>query len=347
MLVFLFTFLFFLSNLLDLSNQLSYQNPVYLPQFSFPLAPSVLYDAEYHEYILTLSIPGTGEYAVQILHSFSAIDWIQDGWAIPRLPDSWKLESNSLKVARLLSTRYHGTRILLLVFSGSHRGRSCIGYGFTREKDYTSFFINDFPLYCSDVDSELFPALYQENINSKVYLIWSENRMNGDTRVYSCSLHIMRGRLSIDPNSKSLLLSADRPWEAGVISAPQLFRHVGEFYYLFFSGGTTAALGVARAKSVSGPFLKFERNPILLSDPYSISAVWRAPSYPSVVDMGNGVYIVFYQALSFMPYLPANSSALMLDQLSYTDEHWFQLAQDCGAVPTGWWYPSTCHHEIP
>ena len=343
MLAFLLTLLS-ISSLTRLSSTLSYRNPVYLPQFSSPLVPSVLYDSEYREYLLTLSIPGTGEYAVQLFHSFSATDWIQDGWAIPRLPKSWKLEPNSFGVTRLLKTSYHGARIMLLVFSGTHGDRSCIGYGFTRERDYTSFFINELPIYCSETRSELFPALFQERVDSKVYLIWSEQTPERDTMIYSCSLVLMRGRLAIDPNSKSLLLSAHRDWEAAVISAPQLFRSAGDYYYLFYSGGSAfqAALGVARAKSVAGPFLKFERNPILLSDPNASSTAWRAPSYPSVVNVGSGVYTVFYQAISFMP----NRSALMLDQLIYTPDHWFQLSQVCGAASADW-YPSTCYHEIP
>ena len=348
MIAFLFTSLIIFL-LTCLSTQLSYQNPVYLPQLNSPLLPSVLYDSAYHDFLLTLSIPGTGEYAVQILHSLSAIDWIQDGWAVPRLPHSWKLEPNSFRVARLLRTSYHGANIMLLVFSGTYRDRSCIGYGFTREKDYTAFSINESPIYCPDTDSQLFPALYQERGDSKVYLIWSEQSLNGDTtHVHSCSLILTRGSLAIDPNSKRVLLSAGRDWEAGVISSPQLFRSVGEYYYLFYSGGDVSqtAIGVARAKSISGPFYKFERNPILLSDPNADSKAWHSPSYPSVVAMGDSVYAVFYQAVSLMPSLRGNRSALMLDQLRYTREHWFQLSQVCGAVD-GDWYPSACYHKIP
>ncbi|KAI6657432.1 hypothetical protein LOD99_178 [Oopsacas minuta] len=331
------------SSLISLSNTLSYVNPVFSPPFDSPIIPSVIYDSTYNEYVLTLSMNGVDGYAVQILHSFSPTDWISDGWAIPKFPWLWHMDSQSFKVVPLLRTQYNNMTLLLLVFSGVHEDKRCIGYGITKNQEFTTFSINENPLYCSDSISDLSPSLYQENSRSKVNLIWSEKELDGATHVYKSVLRVMRGRLEMEDSSKQHILSASNDWEGNSIYAPHLFNFQNKYYYLFYSGGSGASsgIGIARAKSISDKFVKFMRNPILLSDPNGNSTSWHAPSYPSVINTGDGIVTMFYQALSYK-----NRSSLLLDQFSYTREKWFELTPVCGT--DSWdWYPSTCYHTIP
>ena len=341
MLAHLGTFILLFHYLIPLYNSFSYQNPIFTPPFHSPIIPSILYDNvnNNNKYLLTLSMTGIDDQAIQIFQSQSPTDWIQVGWAVTRLPGLWHLDSKSSKVVRLLRTKYHTTDILLLVFSGTHQGKRCIGYGFTKDQDYTSFSINEVPIYCTDSDSELSPSLYQENTHSEVMLVWSERDKYGVDHVYNCFLKVMRGALRIEINTKKLLLSAGGSWEGDSIFSPQLFNYSG-YYYLFYSGGkgNSSAIGVSRAKSFSETFKKFSRNPVITSDPSSSG--WLGPSYPSVVHL-DGVVTMFYQAVRSQ----TNRSSLLLDQLAYTDKQWFELTEVCGA--SRHWYPSTCRHSIP
>lgn len=343
MLAHLGTVILICQSLISLSHSFSYQNPVFTAAFHSPITPSVLYDNETNnnKYLLTLSIAGTNDQAIQIFQSSSPTDWIQVGWAVTRLPELWHLDSKSSKVVRLLRTSYHDRNLLLLIFSGLHQGKHCIGYGFTKDRDYTSFSINEVPIYCADSDSDLSPSLYQENNHSKVMMVWSETDKYGVASVYSCFLTVMRGALRIEIETKKLLLGAGGSWEGDSIYSPQLI-HYGDYYYLFYSGGRgdSSAIGVSRAKSFSDSFEKFTLNPVITSD--ASPSEWRGLSYPSVVHLDNGVFTMFYQAVRSQ----TNRSSLLLDQLTYTDKQWFELTEVC-EITSRHWYPSTCHHSIP
>ena len=342
MLAHLVTFILISQYLIALSNSFSYQNPIFTPPFHLPIIPSILYDNvnNNNKYILTLSMAGIDDQAIQIFQTISPTDWIQVGWAVTRLPGPWHLDSNSSKVVRLLRTNHHDTDLILLVFSGTHQGRSCIGYGFTVDQEYTSFSINEVPIYCTDSESELSPSLYQENLHSKIMLVWSERDGYGVAQVYNCFLTFMRGTLRIETGSKKLLLVAGGSWEGNSIFSPQLFSYDG-YYYLFYSGGSgdSSAIGVSRAKSFSGNFEKFTGNPVITSD--AGSSGWHGPSYPSIVRLDNGVVVMFYQAVRSQ----TNCSSLLLDQLTYTGKQWFELTEVCSVSDHS--HPSVCRHSIP
>ncbi len=76
-------------------------------------------------------------------------------------------------------------------------------------------------------------------------------------------------------------ITNDRPWEAHVIEGPWAVRR-GEHVYLFYSGNAfhtdAYGVGVARARSVLGPWEKLEE-PILQS-----TGRWRGPGHGCVVE---------------------------------------------------------------
>jgi beta-xylosidase len=83
-------------------------------------------------------------------------------------------------------------------------------------------------------------------------------------------------------------------WEAGVVEAPWIVRPPGSaFYYLFYSaahccdGSGSYAVGVARSTNVTGPYEKYEKNPILAStkDPKDPKSGFDGTGHCSVIQV--------------------------------------------------------------
>ena len=84
--------------------------------------------------------------------------------------------------------------------------------------------------------------------------------------------------------SKTLLIYGNLPWEHNLVEAPWIIKSRG-YYYLFYSAAfyadQTYSVGVARSKSLLGPYIKYPQ-PILKSNNKFIG-----PGHCSVVPAKN------------------------------------------------------------
>jgi len=97
----------------------------------------------------------------------------------------------------------------------------------------------------------------------------------------------------------SALITDDLPWEAGIVEAPWVVRF-GVYYYLFYSGASyggngacSYAVGVARAPSIRGPFVK--HGAPVLANATGVPA-WQGPGHCSVVQARDGTWAMVYHA---------------------------------------------------
>ena len=118
-------------------------------------------------------------------------------------------------------------------------------------------------------------------------------------------------------------------WEKGVVEAPWIVKPPrSEFYYLFYSaadccyGTGTYAVGVARARAVTGPYEKYSKNPILRSNsggPNGGSGGFSGTGHCSVLPgpVDRAQWLIFYHGFT----LPKTSGdrSLLMDTL-YFDE---------------------------
>ncbi len=131
--------------------------------------------------------------------------------------------------------------------------------------------------------------------NGTRYLIWKE-----DGNAVGLPAIIWIQQLSEDglrlAGQAYPILRNDAAWEGHVIEAPSVIRRDG-WYYLFYSGNACCglnckyAVGVARARSLLGPWEKCGANPILKG-----SGAWKCPGHGSVVDDGYGRTFYVYHA---------------------------------------------------
>lgn len=163
------------------------------------------------------------------------------------------------------------------------------------------------------------------------YLIWKEdgNSRNRPTPLWAQPLSADGLKLEGEPKE---LFRNDVEWEGNLVEAPYVLRR-GDWFYLFYAGnaccgrGCDYAVGVARSKSLLGPYEKNPANPILDS-----TDDWRCPGHGSVVS-GNGRDYFLYHAYrpAFGPFVGREA---LLDEIRWGDDGWPKVGDGSGPSVT-------------
>lgn len=113
-----------------------------------------------------------------------------------------------------------------------------------------------------------------------------------------------------------MIMRNDAEWEGDVVEAACVIAR-GGYLYMFYSGNACCgenckyAVGIARARSVWGPWEKYERNPIL-----DTNQAWRCPGHGSIVEAADGRTFFLYHAYS-------RSEGIFVGRQLLVDEvHW-------------------------
>lgn len=152
------------------------------------------------------------------------------------------------------------------------------------------------------------------------YLIWKEdgNSRRLPTIIWAQPLSEDGTKLFGD---RKELIRNDAPWEGAVVEGPFFVRR-GDWFYMFYSGsgccgsGCNYALGVARSKSLLGPWEKNPANPILAGN-----EAWRCPGHGSIVTDEQGRYWLLYHAYSAKSTVFTGREAL-LDEIKFDANGW-------------------------
>ena len=130
--------------------------------------------------------------------------------------------------------------------------------------------------------------------DGRAYLVWKAdgNAVGQPTPIYGQALAADGVTLQ---GSRQTLITNDLGWEGRVVEGPWIIRRDG-YYYMFYSGNAyynaTYAVGVARASSPLGPYVK-RGDPILATNER-----WIGPGHCSVVDGPDGTTQMVYHAWS-------------------------------------------------
>jgi len=135
-----------------------------------------------------------------------------------------------------------------------------------------------------------FPMLDE---NGQPYLIWKEdaNSVQKPTPIWAQRLSADRTQLV---GEKTELFRNTAAWEGNLVEGPSVVRH-GGYFYMFYAAngccgaGCTYATGVARAKSLLGPWEKYARNPILTNN-----ATWTCPGHGTAIERQGHWYLLHH-----------------------------------------------------
>ena len=169
-------------------------------------------------------------------------------------------------------------------------------------------------------------------------LLWKEdgNEFRRPTPIFAQQLSEDGRQLIGTPRE---LLRNTETWEGAVLEAPSVIRR-NDTFYLFYSANLccsrdcTYAIGVARSKTLIGPWEKFSGNPILRS-----GNGWRCPGHAAVVPDAAGGFDAFFHAYRDGDGLLAGRQ-LLADEVTFGTDGWPRIGNGAppspapGATPT-------------
>lgn len=289
---------------------LAYRNPVLRGDFP---DPSVLRVGETYWATTTASWRGPG---FPILRSGDAVHWTRVGQVFPRIP-SWI--SDSLWAPELVRDP---DRDRYLLYYSARRARGPLCVAVADAPSPAGPWSDHGPLVCQRLGS-IDPTRTTDE-QGRPWLIWKEdgNNYGRQTRIWAKPL-TEDGLAFSGP--KHLLLRNYARWEGGVVEAPEVVRH-GGWTYLFYSGNGCCrprcayALGVARSRTLLGPWRRDPANPILRGNDH-----WNCPGHASFFDDGQGHDLVLYHA--YRARLRGDQRRLgLLDQVQWDASGWPSIA---------------------
>ena len=165
----------------------------------------------------------------------------------------------------------------------------------------------------------------------KRYLVWKEdgNSVQKPTPILYQELTPDGLKLVGAPHE---MFRNDAAWERELVEGPGLLRN-GEWLYVFYSGNDCCgrdcnyALGVARAKTIAGPWEKSPKNPILAAN-----SKWKCPGHGTVFRAVDGRTLILYHAFDPVAFVDVGRQGL-LDEVTFGADGWPVIAG--GKGPSG------------
>lgn len=122
------------------------------------------------------------------------------------------------------------------------------------------------------------------------------------------------------------ILINDRPWEAHVIEGPWIHYHNG-YYFLFYSGNGYAspgyAVGVARSKSITGPYEKAAAPILSQVGNRAKGHYFAGPGHNSVIHIpNNNVDVMIYHSWLSGHINSSPGRVVAIDRIWWTENNW-------------------------
>lgn len=284
---------------------LTWQNPVLAEDFPDPSAVRVngVYWATATS---TARAPG-----FPLLRSTDLVHWKSVG-TIFVTPPAWA--SDSLWAPELV---VEPTGVLVYYTARRRGGPLCVAV--VSAPSPSGPYTDHGPLVCQKAGS-IDPTFVRDN-SGRPYLVWKEdgNAVRKPSRIWIRPLRA--DGLALVGHRRELLRNEAR-WEGAVVEAPEIVSHRG-WLYLFYSGNTYGpapvcryAVGVARSRSIFGPWRRDPTNPILRSN-----RTWRCPGHATAVGDGAGRLFLLYHAYRSRSD-PLAPRMLLMDAVTWTGRGW-------------------------
>jgi beta-xylosidase len=256
----------------------AYSNPVMTGDFPDPTAMRV--GPEYW----AITTASSGQPSPPILRSPDLVNWSHAGYLLLD-PPAW----SSGRQLWAPSLERDGDRYLVYYSARRKYGRPCVTVA--EASNPIGPYTDAGPLVCQE-NASIDPSVVR-NANHRPFLVWKEN---GGTRPSSLWVQpLTRDLLRLTGERRRIMVGSRANWEGGLIEGPHIVRRQG-WHYLFYSGGRCCApstcryaLGVARARSLYGPWRRYKHNPVLKSDKQ-----WICPGHGSLLQTPSGHWWLLY-----------------------------------------------------
>ncbi len=159
---------------------------------------------------------------------------------------------------------------------------------------------------------------YVVDLDGKPYITWKAYGLD-ERPIEILGSELTEDRLHVTGEIISLLVAEPESWEYGGIEGQCLVKH-GDYLYLFYAGAGCCgkncnyATGVARSKTIDGPWEKFSGNPILHGDD-----TWICPGHGTLVTTPEKRFFYLYHAYNKQTHTHVGRQ-VMLDEIIWNEK---------------------------
>ncbi|MHC2992354.1 hypothetical protein OB13_12375 [Pontibacter sp. HJ8] len=285
---------------------MSYTNPVLAGDYADPSAVRVG-----DNYWATAT---SSEWAplFPLLHSRNLVDWETVGHVFPdKLPDWAEAHFWAPEIA------YENGRYYIYYTAKKKGGNLCVGVASATSP--TGPYTDHGPLVCQEVGS--IDGFEIRDGKGDLYLVWKEDGNSRGLPTPIWGQRMNEERTALTGEKFELIRNDAGTWEGGVVEGPAIIKR-GDYYFMFYAGDKCCgrecayAVGVARARSLKGPWEKHEKNPIILQN-----EAWKCPGHGTVVSDANGNDYFLYHAYSAKSTVYPGRQGV-LDKIEWGDDNW-------------------------
>ncbi|GGM95656.1 beta-xylosidase [Dyadobacter beijingensis] len=130
----------------------------------------------------------------------------------------------------------------------------------------------------------------------KLFITWKAYGLDKDRGIELLGAELSPDGLKVTGKEFSLIKADPAGWEAGGAEGQAIFKR-GSYWYMLYSGNACCGdrcdyqVGLARATSLQGPWVKYENNPVLFGDD-----TWKCPGHGTVVLTPDRRYFYLHHA---------------------------------------------------
>lgn len=253
--------------------------------------------------------------AFPLLESKDLVHWKKAGHVFTTLP-SW---ADYYFWAPELS--YENGKVYVYYAAHKKNGNLCVGVASADRPEGP--YKDHGPLICQEVGSiDAFPMRDEKG---KLYLVWKEdaNSVGKPTPIWAMQMNEERTALI---GEKIELFRNTAPWERNLVEGVSMTRH-GDYFYAFYAAAgccgrtCTYGVGIARSKSLPGPWEKYEKNPVMTGDQQ-----WTCPGHGTPIEK-EGHYYFLYHAYDKASNVYTGRQGLLIEY-KYTPDGWIEFVKD-------------------
>ena len=156
-------------------------------------------------------------------------------------------------------------------------------------------------------------------------MIWKEdgNSINKPTPIWAQEMKEDRTALI---GEKKELFRNEKGWEGNLVEGVSMIKK-GDYYYAFYAAagccgrGCTYQTGVARSKTLLGPWEKYDKNPILTNDDE-----WKCPGHGTPIEK-DGKYYFLYHAYDKTTDVYTGREGLLIE-FRFTPDGWIEFLKE-------------------
>ncbi len=212
---------------------------------------------------------------------------------------------------------YENGRIYIYYTAHKKGGNLCVGVASADRPEGP--YKDHGPLVCQEVGSiDGFPV---RDESGKLHLVWKEdgNSRNLPTPIWAQPMN--EERTALTGEKFELFRNDPSTWEGRLVEGPAMVRR-GDYFYVFYAGDAccgkecTYGQGVARAKTLRGPWEKYSGNPILKGQ-----AGWKCPGHGTVITGPGEKDYFLYHAYSTNSFVYAGRQGI-LTSFTWNGQGW-------------------------